>query len=197
MQERKFQNKVILKAMETILISLKLNTIDELFDAPEGNPLHYPGPYESGVDTIFNELHAAHHSGAVHLQISLPPAEVQPGLTEQVVLGLQRYCDFQIHKNEAEIKQTRHTGRRQFVLALPLMGVALLLTVFFAALAQRLTYPLFQALAGILATLFSVASWIVAWSPIDLLVYGWRPLRSENHLYERLRAARVEIIAAE
>jgi len=47
--------------------------------------------------------------------------------------------------------------------------------------------------AGIFATLFSVASWIIVWDPIESMLYGWRPMLTENMHYLALSQAMVEI----
>jgi len=179
--------------MDTLHLTLHLNTIDGLFEAPDLNPLKYSGPYESGMDTILEELHKARRVDSVQITIFLPPDQIQPELDTHVNEAIERYCNFCIHKNEAEIQHSRRIARRQLVSALPFMGIALVLSVLFTAAVDRTTNPVLQLFAGIFATLFSVASWIIVWDPIETLSYGWRPLLIENNRFRSLSQVELEI----
>ncbi|MBP1694605.1 MAG: hypothetical protein H6Q37_2488 [Chloroflexi bacterium] len=179
--------------METIQVTLHLSTIDGLFEAPETNPLKYPGPYESGIDTILEELNQAGRVESVQILLLLPSEQIQPDMESRVKAALERYCNFQIRKNQSEIQLARRIARRQLVSALPFMGIALVLSVLFAAVVGNTTNTWLQVFAGIFATLFSVASWIIVWDPIESMLYGWRPMLTENMHYLALSQAMVEI----
>ena len=181
--------------METRNLALHLKDINQLFDDPETNPLKSSGPYEKGMDTLLDELDDDRGTEPVKLTIYLPASQVQNDLEEQVKDALRRYCSYRIQENETEIRQIRLRGKRQLIFAMPFMAVALIFSALAYLVASGASNVWVQVIAGVFATLFSVASWIFVWGPIDTLSYEWRPYLFENHQYARLLAAEVQILA--
>ncbi len=49
-------------------------------------------------------------------------------------------------------------------------------------------------LGALFGSLFSLASWVIVWNPLDMLIYGWRPIRREANKYRNIARADVRIL---
>jgi hypothetical protein len=38
-----------------------------------------------------------------------------------------------------------------------------------------------------------ISSWVVLWRPVEIMIFGWIPLRQERRLVERLLAAKLSV----
>ena len=86
-------------------ISLHLASPDELFVAPDVNPLKRKGAYQSGVDCLYSRLRAGRNSSAkVRAVLYLPPDQIEPGLEQKVNEALLDYCQYKIGESRDELK---------------------------------------------------------------------------------------------
>jgi hypothetical protein len=170
-------------------LELHLEVIDDLFVDPDTNPLANPNLRTSGIQTLLEQLRDLPSDAPVQLTLYLPADQITPGLDARLQDATRRYCEFQIGLLEREAKNTRTGGMRDIRYGLIGMGFFLILSVISYAAYGNLGNPVASALAGILATFFSVASWVVIWNPVDTMVYGWRPVLREARLYRRIADA--------
>jgi hypothetical protein len=74
------------------------------------------------------------------------------------------------------------------------MSICLLLSIAGYAVYTAATNPFLKTIGGLLGTLFSVASWVIIWNPVDMLVFGWRPLHHEIRKYKRIAQSQITIL---
>lgn len=175
-------------------ISLHLQKIEDLFVDPDTNPFENPNLGISGIQTILNELHKQRLADTLRLTIYLPADEISPGLVERTREALQRYCAFQAANSDVEVQNTRLDGRRA-------LGAGIIESLVFIVLAV-LGYSLSSSQGitplGILGTLiggfFILAAWVIIWTPVDTLIYYWRPAWREARKYRLIAKADIRIL---
>jgi hypothetical protein len=175
-------------------ISVHLSQIDDLFVDPDTNPLANPRLQVSGIQTVLNELLLRDADQDIHLRLHLPADQITSGLPEKLKEALQRYCAFQIQNLEAEIATTRYDGWRAFRVGVVGMAICMALAVVGYGIYGAASNPLWKIVGGLFGSFFSVASWVIIWNPMDLLVYGWRPLIRQVKKYQLIAQAQVTIL---
>ena len=177
-------------------IALHLEKLDDLFVEPEMNPFENMQLRTSGIETILDELRSRPSDDAVGLKIYLPSSQITPGPDKQVLDAIQRYCQFMVQEGEKEIATIRRTGRAKLFMGLVGMVICLLLSSAGYWMAQNTGSSLpMRVLAALLASFFSVASWVIVWNPLDSLVFEWRPIRRDNLVYQSISSAALTIVS--
>ena len=184
-------------------MTLALNRIGELFDAPDVNPFSSKPVDlrgESGVVYLHKRVrqHWLRSHPVARLTIQLPrqalPAEspAVTQLTQATQAALRRYCHEQVAHNEQTQRCESRVLWRQLLIVLPvsLLAVGLLLAIVTGLLTPDRPY-----LQGILfiVTLF-VAS-IALWDVVQGLFFGWIPYAIDNRSYRVLGNLEVTIEA--
>jgi hypothetical protein len=94
------------------------------------------------------------------------------------------YCSVRIDENHQLARETRHQGRRDLVLGLILVAAVLVVAGLFSVLV-----PLPEAILGLFWSFIILTNWVIVWTPVDTLVYYWRPYARDARLYQNLREA--------
>ena len=147
------------------------------------------------MQILLDEMQARSPDVPIHLTLYLPGDQITPDLEALATDAIRRYCEFQIGIHEREIYSTRFNGRHDFRVGLVGMAIFLFLSAICYAVVSNASNYLIIGLAAVLATFFSVASWVIIWGPVDTLVYGWRPVRRQARLYRSIAAAQLTIRA--
>jgi hypothetical protein len=172
---------------ETVVtqLTLQLQRVDELFNAPERNPfssreLDVLG--EAGFDLLWKQMvrRWPRRSPLRRISVQLPPDQLSPDLTEATRVAWHRYCAAKIEDNQ----QRRSLITRK---ALRLVGYSLLVLVF-ALVLMVLFYAgplqfLPGWLRGILSILAVYAFSLALWDSLDSLIFDWAPFVRDNATY--------------
>jgi hypothetical protein len=184
-------------------LTLALNRISELFDAPainpySSNPVDLRG--ESGVVYLHKRVrqHWLRPYPIARLTIELPLPVLPAGspaameLTQTTQVALHRYCYEQVAQNEWTQRCESSVLWRQLQIVLPvsLLAIGLLLAIISGLLTPD--RPYLQGLLFIV-TLF-IAS-IALWDVVQGLFFGWIPYAIDNHAYRVLGNLEVRIEA--
>ncbi len=166
-------------------IVLKLNTIDELFNAPDVNPFS-----ENEIDVLGEAalMHAARqmlarrirHWHEARLVIQLPPDQITPDLQAQTHAAVQRFCTAKIADNRLTIRLSRVRS------AIGLIVVTIISAVV-VAVAWLLFNTIFAAQADTTVSALVVASisvfvWVILWDPMEKLIFDWVQPHLENRI---------------
>ncbi len=166
-------------------VVLKLNTIDELFNAPDINPFS-----EREIDVLGEAalLRAARqmlarrvrHWHAARLVIQLPPDQLTPDLQAQTRAAVQRFCTAKIEDNGLTIRLSRVRS------AIGLAAVTII-SVVVIAVALLLFNTILAGQAGtdvgaLAAASISVFVWVILWNPMDKLLFDWVSPALENRV---------------
>lgn len=88
------------------------------------------------------------------------------------------------------LQRQRRRNRRIGAVTL-LLGIVLVVALFTAAQLVGAAVP--GSLGAGLREGLVISSWVVLWRPVEILVYGWIPVRQERRVIERLLAATISV----
>ncbi len=163
---------------------LKLNTIDELFNAPDVNPFA-----ENEVDVLGEAalIHAVRqmlarrmrHWQDARLIVQLPSDQLTPDLQTRTQAAVRRYCAAKIEDNRILIHLSRVRSAIGLavvtIISLVVMAVAwLLFNTIFASLSQTI--------GALVAACVSVFVWVILWDPMEKLIFDWVSPALENRI---------------
>jgi hypothetical protein len=166
-------------------VVLKLNTIDELFNAPDVNPFA-----ENEIDVLGEAAlpHAVRqmlarrirHWHEARLVIQLPPDQITPELQTQTRDAVRRFCTARIEDNRLTIRLSRVRS------ALGL-AVVTIISVVVIVMAWLLFNTIFAAVSDtvgvVVAASISVFVWVILWDPMEKLIFDWvTPALENRHL---------------
>jgi hypothetical protein len=163
-------------------VVLKLNSIAELFNAPDVNPFA-----ENEIDVLGEAAlpHAVRqmlarrirHWHEARLVIQLPPDQITPDLQAQTQAAVRRYCAAKIEDNHLTIRLSRVRSAIGLamvtIICVAVVSAAFILfnTIFAAAA---------ETVGVIVAASISVFVWVVLWNPMDKLLFDWVSPALEN-----------------
>ena len=164
-------------------VILKLNTIGELFNAPDVNPFSDNTIDVLGEAALLNAVRQMlarriRHWHEARLVIQLPPDQITPDLQAQTRAAVQRYCTAKIADNRLTIRLSRIRSALGLaivaIISVVVMGVAwLLFNTLFAAQADT-------TVAALIFASISVFVWVILWDPMEKLIFDWVTPALEN-----------------
>lgn len=167
-------------------LRIELGSLEELFDAPDFDPLAGRVEELSGLERLANRLRPL-PPAPVSVCIVLPASERAPDLEQRCRVALREVLERRIERNRNAVSSLREEGRATLwrgllFLALCLLGSSLLGTT--GVLPRYLEHYIDEGLI--------IAGWVALWYPLDVLLYQRWPLGRERRLYENLRDMRLE-----
>ena len=165
-------------------VTISLKTADQLFVAPEVNPLAEDETELLGEPALARVLKKTEpgffRGGKLRLTVLLPPDQITPDLPEQVDAALHRYCQARIADNRLHIRRIIWSGLRMSPFGLIFLGVSMGLSALFSS--QMLTF-ISEGLNNLLSEGLVVFGWIALWNPVNAFLYDWVPLWRANQVY--------------
>jgi len=177
-----------LRRRNDVAITLPLRTADDLFKDPDVDPFS-PG-YERygdrpGIDVISGVLRIERPVSSVHTTVELAAGfDEAPGA--QAGDAVRRYCHVKIADLEQELREIRRYGA--WALVLGFLAVLVL-----NAIARTLDSSDDNTLQSISQGV-QVASWVVLWFPVNLLVYDRWYARRDQAIYEEMLKMDVSVV---
>jgi hypothetical protein len=163
-------------------VVLKLNTIGELFNAPDVDPFS-----ENAIDVLGEAAlpHAVRqmlarrirHWHEARLVIQLPPNQITPDLQAQTRAAVSRYCVARIEDNRLTIRLSRVRSALGLAMvavisAVVIVAALLLFSTIFASLSETVGI--------VVAASISVFVWVILWDPMEKLIFDWVTPALEN-----------------
>lgn len=172
-------------------LTLRLADINELFRAPEPEPLAGRVSDESGIERLVRELNTKGLPRPVRTTIELPAQQASGDLKQAVQTALRRYSEARINKIAGDLLYLRGHGIKALQIGTIFLAACLLLS---AGAARLQALPEF--LRRFLTEGFIIAGWVSMWHPIELLLYSWWPKWWERKVYEKIRDMELTITPA-
>ncbi len=167
-------------------LRVRLLRAEDLFRPPELDPFredHAGYDERSGVEQMLAALRPAKKGATASVTVELPGPDPPADLQERVRAAIDRYCRRKIDLLDDEIDDTRRFGFRAlvwgFVAVIVLNG-----------LASSIEDEWDPIAAGL-----SVASWVILWVPVNLLVYDLYYYRRDRRAYRALIDAPLTVVA--
>lgn len=170
------------------MVSIELNSIEDLFLEPEFNPLNLHSRFQSRIDEVIDQVREMSRKRPLKIFMSLTTLFDEVDLEEKVKSALNRFCAIKIRECEQAIHELQRQGKRDLVYAL-LLSFILILCEFFVV--QLSFLP--EVFSYLLAPGFGLIAWVVLWPPLDKLLYEWRPCRRSQRVYKYIQSAKLEI----
>ncbi len=170
-------------------ISVRLNRIEDLFAEPAGDPFDPDSRYRTGMDELLEQVYGM-RGQQIKVVVELPANDHQSGDQKQAGAAFGRYCRAQIDELERTLRDHWRTTRRQLVTAFAILLVIALEMAF--VLTADFLPDVVKALVAFISGVFAYATF---WGPADLVLYAWRPYRTDLQRYRLLINAGFEIRA--
>jgi hypothetical protein len=174
---------------------IRLDTIDQLFNAPDINPFSDEEVDVLGEPALLRavrrlQTHRIRNWENVKLILELPPDEITPDLETRTQKALSRYCAAKIEDNRLQIRLSR-------VRSLIGLGMVTAISVVLIALAYLLFNSVFAGasdlVTGVVAASISVFVWVILWDPMEKLLFDWVQPHLENNILRKLQGVDIVI----
>jgi hypothetical protein len=169
-------------------IVIRLDSIDQLFNAPDINPFSDEEVDVLGEPALLRAIrrllaHRVRNWEEMRLVLELPADQISSGLEKQTEQALQRYSAAKIEDNNLTIR----LGRTRSLIGLGMVTVI-------SIVVMGLAYLLFNTIwAGasdgvktLVAASISVFVWVILWDPMEKLLFDWVQPYMENRILGRI-----------
>lgn len=165
---------------DKIQVTAEIESLDQLFEAPDFDPFSEQPRTSAVVDDIIAHLRSRHmrHKPAVSLTLLLPTGEELNDAVESASAALQRYAALKTAELQKEIEITRFEGLARLPWGIVVAVTVLVLVALAAFLLPENLDPLLVAFSPVV----SVIIWVAIWNPAEALLY-------ENWMLRRQKAA--------
>ena len=171
------------------VIALRLESVNELFDALDPAPL-----LERDLDARAEEfiVASARERPAdipLRLVVRVDGSATSPDEATLLRSAIQHHFARSAQAERRNLRELFRIGRKSL-----LIGLAVLAAAFGAG--ELVTSIGGNHLTRIAAESLVIGGWVAMWRPLEIFLYEWWPIRARARLYDRLSAVRVEIIYA-
>jgi len=165
-------------------IVIAIDSVEQIFNAPELDPFSERDIDVLGEAALMRMVKRLLAGGwrkrkGARLVFILPSDKITPGLQQEVVQAVHRYCAAKIEENRLQIR----LGRRMSLLGLVLV---ILIVLALGGIGYLLWAPISAntsaAAQGIIIGIFSVFAWVMLWDPMEKLLFGWVEPSQESRI---------------
>lgn len=176
-------------------IVIRLDTVHQLFNAPDINPFSDEEVNVLGEPALLRavrrlQAHRIRNWEGVKLIIDLPANQITPNLEERTQEALNRYCAAKIEDNRLQIRLSR-------VRSLIGLSMVTAISVVLIAIAYLLFNNIFADASGtakgIVTASISVFVWVILWDPMEKLLFDWTQPHLENNILRKLQGIDIVI----
>ena len=169
-------------------IVIRLDSIDQLFNAPDINPFSEEEVDVLGEPALLRAVrrllaHRVRNWEGKRLILELPADQITPGLEQETEKALRRFSDAKIEDNHLTIR----LGRTRSLIGL---GMVTLISIVVIGLAYLLFNTVFDSAPDSVKTLvaasLSVFVWVILWDPMEKLLFDWVQPHMENTILRRI-----------
>lgn len=166
-------------------IEVRLRDLLQLFNSMDPSPFIDKDLDASAEEFIVSWARELPHKGGLELVIHLgtPPDPERAAGTEAAV---RHYFASRAEMKQRELRQLLKRGRVSLAIGLLFLGVCFGLGEAVRGLSQ-------QPWAEFIEIGLHIAGWVAMWRPLELFLYDWWPVRSDQHLMKRLAGMRVRL----
>ena len=165
---------------------MRLLRIEDLFQSPELDPFepeHDGYDERPGIEQMVSRMYLAKPKATATVRVELAEGqELPPDADERVRAAMRRYCRRKIALVDDEIESSRRFGQRALVWGF-------LALVVLNGLAEAIDDDWDPIASGL-----SVASWVILWVPVNLLIYDLFYYRRDRRAYRALIDAPVAVV---
>lgn len=178
---------------DEIQVTAEIESLDQLFEAPDFDPFSEQPRTSAVVDDIIAHLRSRHmrHKPSVALTLLLPPGEELEEAVASASAALRRFAALKTAETQKEIEITRFEGRARLPWGIVVAVAVLVLVALAAVLLPENLDPLLVAFSPVV----SVIIWVAIWNPAEALLYENWMLRRQKAAYTILGQTQVSVKA--
>ncbi len=170
----------------SIFIKLDEQTVHDYFNHHDPAPLYKRQLGHEFENYIYNSLLTSKRHTVIDYQVvCLEYADKR--FIEPVTQAIRNHFNMKKYLKEIEFKKFKI---RTFKLLFTTIGFVFALQVLMPYVIENMDHRM----EGSFHNLVDVFSWVVAWKPIDRLIFYWNPFKKDIHLLNRLANADVVVL---
>jgi hypothetical protein len=176
-------------------IVIRLESIDQLFNAPDVNPFSEEEVDVLGEPALLRAVrrllsHRIRNWDGVRLVLELPADQITPGLEQQTEQALRRYSNAKIEDNHLTIR----LGRTRSLIGLGMVtGISIVVLGIAYLLFNTIWAGAAQGVKTLVAASISVFVWVILWDPMEKLLFDWVQPHMENTILRRIQTLDIVI----
>ncbi len=169
-------------------IVIRLDSIDQLFNAPDINPFSNEEVDVLGEPALLRAVRRLlsrriRNWDGMCLILELPADQITPGLEQQTEQALRRYSNAKIEDNHLTIR----LGRTRSLIGLGMVTVISIVVIGIAYLLFSTVWAgAAQGVKTLVAACISVFVWVILWDPMEKLLFDWVQPHMENTILRRI-----------
>ena len=166
-------------------VCLQLDTIEQLFKAPELDPFADQSRLTSGIDDIavYLSTQRLRHVPKLKTTLILPQDQITPGLLDETRVAVGRYCEFTLSQTRNQMDARRFEGRNKLPLGLAVAVITFLVTLIIYVLLPDAA----SSLLVFLSPVVTVIIWVSIWNPMEILLFSRWTNRREMQITTAIR----------
>jgi len=174
---------------------IRIDTVDQLFNAPEIDPLSEKPAVVLGEAALSYTVRQALSQGARHwksrrLVICLPRDQISSETQSKTVAAVRRYAAVKQDDNNARVRISRQRAWVALGVAIAIAAVALIAV---AITVNTVLASASDAIKGLLAGIATIFIWATVWNPVDRLVFEWVGPSMENRILRAIALTEIVI----
>lgn len=166
-------------------VEVRLRELSQLFNSMDPSPFVDRDLDASAEEFIVSWARELPHAGDLELVIHLG-TRPEPERAEGVEAAVQHYFASRAEMKRRELRQLLRRGRTSFI-----VGVVFLAACF--GLGEAVEELWRRSWAEFVVMGLHIAGWVAMWRPLEIFLYDWWPVRSDQHLLERLARMQVRL----
>jgi hypothetical protein len=182
-------------AGDVLRVTLRLKTIDHLFEEPDLSPFDpYYAPYSfaAGMDYLVGEMQRSPRAQRTELTVLLPPGTIAPGLEGRTHEAITRYAEAWAMSERQQLAVEFRRARQVVVLAACFFIVANLLTILYSRHGENLGVS--EIALDVMMEGLGVAAWVALWWPLDQLMHALWQRRLDEQAYRELQSIDLRLL---
>lgn len=170
----------------SIFIRLDEQTVYDYFNHHDPAPLYKRQLGHEFESYIYNSLLTSKRNTVINYQVvCLEYSDKR--FVEPVTQAIRNHFNMKKYLKEIEFKKFKN---RTFKLLFASITFVLALQGLMPYVIEGMDHRM----AGSFHNIVDVFSWVIAWKPIDRLIFYWNPFKKDIHLLERLSGAEVVVL---
>ena len=164
-------------------IEVRVAELRQLFNAIDPSPFHDRDLDPAADEFIVEWAKEMPRSAALALVVHLDRPAGPPGEVEALRASVQQNYRRSATSARRRLRALFHRGRISLVIGLAFLGVSIAIA---------------DVLADFVGSTFLretviIGGWVAMWRPLEVFLYDWWPIRTEQRLYDRLATMPVRI----
>ena len=168
-------------------IQLNLRDINQLFNTIDPSPFQERDLDRNAEDFILSWAQEFPLSEPVDLIVHLKTLPQSQNTKQVVEEAIHHYFTYRTRLNQMEFGRLMKQGRTSLMVGLSFLGLCLFVT-------QLLRSSVHGIVPDFIQQGLTIAGWVAMWRPLEVFLYDWWPIRSDQRLLERLARMRVRLI---